>query len=499
MTGDIMKAPSASRIMSRLSVVLLYLAIDALAIFLTFYFIYILRFERATLLRWPPDLFQIRLFSNPHFLDHLEIIALMGLFLIVLLYKNGLYETPRGKRFSDELGALISALAMTLILGWTLSFLLQRFVLSRLVLSVFPIALVPVLGGWRYLKRKWVEYLIAHGYRRNRALIVGAGKMGRYLERALKDSPELGIDVVGFLDDHLALRPDKTPKLPVLGTLADFSTVAVQLGIHDIYITIPSERAKIKSLIEHAYELGINVHIVPELFDLLVRQIKFESVGSLTLLRLFEPTLSSWEQRLKRLEDVIIASLLLAIFAPVMALIALAIKLDSPGPVIYKQRRHGLNGVPFWLYKFRSMYHGADETKHRELAKKWLRSADPIDEQAHVYKLTRDERITRVGRIIRKFNLDEIPQLWNVLRGEMSLVGPRPPLPYEYEEYEEYHKKRLTIKPGITGLWQVSGLHKLSFEEMVLLDLRYINEWSIWLDFEILLRTISVVLLGKGM
>jgi lipopolysaccharide/colanic/teichoic acid biosynthesis glycosyltransferase len=145
------------------------------------------------------------------------------------------------------------------------------------------------------------------------------------------------------------------------------------------------------------------------------------------------------------------------------------------------------------------MYHGADETKHRELAKKWLRSADPIDEQAHVYKLTRDERITRVGRIIRKFNLDEIPQLWNVLRGEMSLVGPRPPLPYEYEEYEEYHKKRLTIKPGITGLWQVSGLHKLSFEEMVLLDLRYINEWSIWLDFEILLRTISVVLLGKGM
>ena len=485
--------------MSRLSVVLLYLAIDALAIFFTFYFIYILRFERATLLRWPPDLFQPRLFSNPHFLDHLEIIALMGLFLVVLLYKNGLYETPRGKRFSEELGALISTLALTLILGWTLSFLLQRFVLSRLVLSVFPIALVPVLGGWRYLKRKWLEYLIAHGYRRTRALIVGAGKMGRYLERALKDSPELGIDVVGFLDDHLALHQDKTLPCPIYGTLADFSTVASQLGIQDVYITIPSERAKVKGLVEQAYELGLNVHIIPDLFDLLVREVKFESIGSLTLLRLFQPTLSSWERRLKRIEDLFFASLLLLVFSPFIAVIALAIKLDSPGPVIYKQRRHGLNGEPFLLYKFRSMYHGADETKHRELAKKWLRSADPIDEQAKVYKLTRDERITRVGRIIRKFNLDEIPQLWNVIRGEMSLVGPRPPLPYEYEEYEEYHKKRLTIKPGITGLWQVSGLHRLSFEEMVLLDLRYINEWSIWLDLEILLRTVSVVLLGKGM
>lgn len=498
MTNDIIKAPSQRRITHRLGVVLLYLAIDALAIFFTFYFIYLLRFERATLLRWPPDLFQLRLLSNPHFVDHLQIIALMGLFLIVLLYKNGLYETPRGKRFSEELGALSSALAMTLVLGWTLSFLLQRFVLSRLVLSVFPVALVPVLGGWRYLKRKWLEYLVAQGYRRSRALIVGAGKMGRYLERAIKDSPELGIDVLGFLDDHLALRPDKTLPLPVVGMLADLPTVAEQLGIQDIYITIPSERAKIKPLIEHAYALGINVHIVPELFDLLVREIKFESIGSLTLLRLFEPTLNRWEQRLKRLEDVSIASLLLAIFSPLMAVIAIAIKVDSPGPIIYKQRRHGLQGELFWLYKFRSMYHGADESKHQHLAKQWIKSATPTDPEKGVYKLTRDERITRVGRIIRKFNLDEIPQLWNVIRGEMSLVGPRPPLPYEYEEYEEYHKKRLVIKPGITGLWQVSGLHQLSFEEMVLLDLRYINEWSIWLDLEILLRTISVVLFGKG-
>lgn len=492
------RVPQRDRYTLRLGIVLLYVVIDALAIFLTFYFIYLIRFEAGTLFKLPPDLVQIRLFYQSLFQDHLEIATLMGLFLIVLLYKNGLYETPRGKRFSEELGALAGAVLLTLIFGLTLSFVLQRFFVSRLVLSAFAVSLLPVLGGWRYLKRRWLEYLISQGYRRTRALIVGAGKIGRYLEGSLRDHPELGVDVVGFLDDRPGQPSGKRSCLKVLGALQDLAKVALQHGIQDVYITIPSERAKVKCLVERAYELKLNVHVVPDLFDLMIREVQFESVGSLTLLRLFQPTLGSWERRIKRMEDLSFAATLLVLFSPLIALIALAIKLDSSGPVIYKQLRHGLNGEPFWLYKFRSMVADADESKHRELAKKWLKSTDPIDEEKGVYKLTKDERITRVGRIIRKFNLDEIPQLWNVIRGEMSIIGPRPPLPYEYEEYEEYHKKRLTIKPGITGLWQVSGLHRLSFEEMVLLDLRYINEWSFWLDLEILVKTIPVVLFGKG-
>ncbi len=237
---------------------------------------------------------------------------------------------------------------------------------------------------------------------------------------------------------------------------------------------------------------------MPELFDLLVREVEFGTVGSLPVLRLLRPTLNGWERFLKRVEDLVIASVLLLVFAPVMALIALTIKLDGTGPVIYRQRRHGQYGRLFWLYKFRSMYEGADETKHRVAAQKWMKSDEPLDEERKLYKLAEDDRVTRVGRWIRKSNLDELPQLWNVLRGQMSLVGPRPPVPYEYDEYQKYHRKRLLSKPGITGLWQVSGLHKLSFEEMVLLDIRYINEWSFWMDLWIMGKTIPLLLLGRG-
>jgi len=492
-----------SRSRRRIGVVLLYLLIDILVIFFSFYFVYLARFEGPALFRFPPALFQARVFSKEHFLIHLQIAALMGLFLIVVMYKNGLYATSRGARFSDEFVAVANAVLLTLLFGMVMSFLLQWKTISRLVLGGFTSLLLPSLVGWRVLKRKWLEYLIAHGYRRTGALIVGAGKIGRYLEKSLKDHAWLGIDVLGFLDDKFRGQDQGQGQANphgdrILGALSDFKEVAGEQKVQDVYITIPSEREKVKALIEEAYELGINVHIVPDLFNLLIREVEFENVGSLTLLRLFKPTLDGWERLLKRMEDLVVAVVLLIIFSPVMAAIALAIKLDSPGPVIYKQLRHGKDGKPFWFYKFRSMYADVDDAKHRALAKQLIKTNNPVDEKRGLYKLAEDERITPVGRIIRKFNLDEIPQLWNVIRGEMALVGPRPPLPYEYEEYEEYYKKRLAIKPGITGLWQVSGLHKLSFEEMVALDLRYINEWSLWLDIKILLETIPVVLFGKG-
>jgi exopolysaccharide biosynthesis polyprenyl glycosylphosphotransferase len=254
----------------------------------------------------------------------------------------------------------------------------------------------------------------------------------------------------------------------------------------------------VKALVEEVYELGINAHIVPDTFDLLFRQVKFENVGSFTLLRLFQPTLDGWERLLKRIEDLLLASGFLVAFSPVMVVIAVAIKLDSPGPVIYRQRVLGEHGKPITVYKFRSMHHNADDSVHRKYLKRYVKENNPADEEKGVYKLTNDERITRVGRFIRKYSLDETPQLWSVLKGSLSLIGPRPPLSYEYENYDDFHKKRLIIKPGITGLWQVSGKSHLSFEQMVALDLRYINEWSIWLDLKILLWTIPLVFGGRN-
>ncbi len=201
----------------------------------------------------------------------------------------------------------------------------------------------------------------------------------------------------------------------------------------------------------------------------------------------------------KRLIDIVGSLVLLSLLSPLFALIALTIKLGSRGPVLFRQVRVGWQGRPFSFWKFRSMYVGSDPAIHKEYVTRFISHGQPASGANNVYKLTDDPRVTRVGRILRKTSLAELPQLWNVLRGDMSLVGPRPPLPYELECYSAWHRRRiLEVKPGITGLWQVSGRSRTTFTEMVRLDLRYVQQWSIWLDFKILLQTPKAVLLGEG-
>jgi len=204
---------------------------------------------------------------------------------------------------------------------------------------------------------------------------------------------------------------------------------------------------------------------------------------------------------LKRALDLTLTSLILIVLSPLLFLIVLAIKIGSPGPVFYKQMRLGERGKPFTFYKFRSMYVNTDDGQHRSYVKNLIKIGNPyeIDENGKpLFKISDDGRVTRVGRLIRKYSVDEFPQLLNVLRGEMSLVGPRPPLLHEYKDYRDWHKKRLDGTPGITGLWQVSGKNRIPFEEMVKLDIHYLKNWSLWLDMKIILRTIPVMLKGDG-
>lgn len=202
---------------------------------------------------------------------------------------------------------------------------------------------------------------------------------------------------------------------------------------------------------------------------------------------------------LKRAVDVICASGLLLLFGPLMALIAIAIKLYSPGPVFYRQRRVGKHGVPFMMLKFRSMHAGNDSNIHRDHVRRLIReNIRPEDLGATSLKLGRDPRVTPLGRWLRALSLDELPQFINVLYGEMSLVGPRPPLPYEYELYQDWHKHRLSVLPGITGIWQVTARNQVAFDDMVRLDLAYIETMSLWLDLTILVRTPLAMLTGKG-
>jgi len=203
----------------------------------------------------------------------------------------------------------------------------------------------------------------------------------------------------------------------------------------------------------------------------------------------------------KRTLDIVCASVLLLLTWPILLVSAIAIKLTSEGPIIFRQERVGRNGRVFHCYKFRSMYVENDPKYHRKFAREWIFDTEQSkqkDENKIVYKLTHDPRITPVGRVLRKFSIDELPQIFNVLKGEMSMVGPRPPLPYEVSLYRNWHLRRLDVMPGITGLWQVSGRNLLSFEEMVRLDLQYIENWSVWLEIKIILKTVWVVLRGMA-
>jgi exopolysaccharide biosynthesis polyprenyl glycosylphosphotransferase len=244
---------------------------------------------------------------------------------------------------------------------------------------------------------------------------------------------------------------------------------------------------------------GVEFRIAPSLFNVLPRKTEIDQIGVLPMIRLFREPLSSGARILKRTSDLIISALAVALLLPLWLLIALLIKLDSRGPVFYTQERVGMDGRLFLLYKFRTMVADADAELHREYQRAFIAGraeANLGNEQKPTYKLLADPRITRVGKFLRKTSIDEVPQLLNVLLGDMSVVGPRPPIPYEVEAYELWHRKRLDMKPGLTGLWQVSGRNRLPFEEMVRLDLFYIENWSLLLDLKVILRT-GLVMLGR--
>jgi exopolysaccharide biosynthesis polyprenyl glycosylphosphotransferase len=238
------------------------------------------------------------------------------------------------------------------------------------------------------------------------------------------------------------------------------------------------------------------------LFDTLLQRILSHSGSAPTLIHKSARS-NRFGFAIKRLLDILGATVLLVLVSPLMIVIAVAVKLSSPGPIIFKQQRVGRGGVPFKFYKFRSMRTDGDDSAHREYVAKLiagkLNEINQGEADNPVYKMRGDKRITPIGKIIRKTSIDELPQLINVLKGEMSLVGPRPPIPYEAEKYESWHMRRLQeVRPGLTGLWQVEGRSKTSFDDMVRLDLRYIRNWSLWLDFKILFKTVAVVVRCDG-
>jgi exopolysaccharide biosynthesis polyprenyl glycosylphosphotransferase len=336
-----------------------------------------------------------------------------------------------------------------------------------------------------------LTFLYKRGIGLSNVLVVGSGRLGKLMMQQIAASPHLGYHVVGFVYDLDGEDAD-FGRFKALGPINQLDGYIRQNKVSDVIIALPShQHQQILRTVRICERAGADFKLVPDLYELSLSRIDVGAIEGMPLIGLKRSLTGTWHYRVKRVIDVLGATSILAVSAPLWGLIALAIKLDSPGPVLYKQTRLGYRGEPFGCYKFRSMHVNADRMVEN------MRVATPGDERGK-FKLRHDPRRTRVGRVIRGASLDELPQFLNVLKGQMSLVGPRPPLPTEYERYEDWEKARLEMPPGITGVWQVRGRSDIDFNEMVLMDLYYIENWSLRLDFQLLLQTVPAVLSRRG-
>ncbi|HEY0004010.1 MAG TPA: sugar transferase [Pyrinomonadaceae bacterium] len=332
-------------------------------------------------------------------------------------------------------------------------------------------------------------------------LVVGVGPEAALCIKEMRERPELGYRVIGVVESNEASLEEMFEGVPLVGNFKSLPEVIRESGANEVIITdprVPGD-ALFDVMMRVGRRRGVEFRIAPSLFNCLPRKTEIDQIGALPMIRLFREPLSSAARLVKRASDIIIASVALTILSPVWIIISALIRLDSKGSVFYKQERVGMDGRIFLFYKFRTMRADTDDSIHREYQRQFIAGLPETnlgDSLRPAYKLVADKRVTRVGRVLRRLSLDELPQLFNVLRGDMSIVGPRPPIPYEVEAYELWHRKRLDMKPGLTGLWQVSGRNRLPFEEMVRLDLFYIENWSLLLDLKILLRTLPVMLRG---
>src|SRR5690242_17921070 len=357
------------------------------------------------------------------------------------------------------------------------------------------------VGALRFVMRAVQTFVRSRQINLIPTLVVGRGPEASLFIREMRERPALGYRVIGLVDTRPVDAQLSYEDVPVIGTLDSLPEVIRDSGANEVIIADADVNADalFEVMMRCGRRRGVEFRIAPSLFNCLPRKTEIDQIGVLPMIRLFREPLSSGARILKRTFDLIIAALAIVLLLPFWLLIALLIKLDSRGPVFYTQERVGMDGRLFLLYKFRTMKAGADPDLHREYQKAFIAGraeANIGNDNKPTYKLLADPRITRIGKLLRRTSLDEVPQLLNVLLGDMSIVGPRPPIPYEVEAYELWHRKRLDMKPGLTGLWQVSGRNRLPFEEMVRLDLFYIENWSLLLDLKIILRTGLVMLSG---
>jgi exopolysaccharide biosynthesis polyprenyl glycosylphosphotransferase len=440
--------------------------------------------------------FSLTLWQAPAFLQHASqkvqgyasldggVLLLYVTILFLAAHSQNLYRPYPGRSASQEAFLVVRAVAIATLVLTMFIYLAGIMMVSRFIVASTAILSAIALMTWRacesYLRKKQ----LLRGFGQRHALIVGAGKVGHLLADHLEQDPSLGYKVKGFIDSNHHDDPR------ILGKIADLGQVVRQEFIDEVFVTIPSERELVKAILLEARQLDLGLKVISELYDGIAWCSPEEFVGKFPVRVLHRRPIRHSSLFLKRLIDIFGSAVGLVLLSPFFLLVAIAIKLDSPGPILYRASRAGKKGRRFVCYKFRTMV--ADADKQKDVLQHLNERVGPL------FKISNDPRITRLGTFLRRHSLDEFPQLWNVLKGDMSLVGPRPPEFQEITEYKLEHLSRLDITPGITGLWQVSARHDPCFETAVALDNKYIQNWSLLLDLKILLKTIPVVTKGLG-
>ena len=460
-------------------IISIYAAIDVVCVVGAFYLVLLFRPQTVP--------FSVSLQTFFSSADPFKLLFMIWTLLILFFhYTHGLYHTRREQLETLEIWEVIKSIIISTLVIIVLAYLLKVQDFPRSVMMLNAVVITVFCSIWRVLKRLLVNYLVCNGYNNFNTLIIGAGKIGISLAKEINRQPALGLQIKGFLDDNKVGNCDHWP---VLGKLDGLQEIIHREFIHKIFITIYPDHQTFIKILEIAREEGIAVRVVPQGYEYMANDfIKF-NIGIIPILEYSDIDVN-YRQKLKRVFDFCLALLLMMFLLPVFIVLGLLIECDSPGPIFYMSRRYGRYGRMFNMYKFRSMVSDADEL----LAK--LKDKNEVD--GPIFKIKKDPRITKMGAFLRRYSLDELPQILNVLKGDMSLVGPRP-FPIAQLEKEDLRQlRRLGIRPGITGLWQIRGRSDVSFDKLLRWDIWYIKNWSFGLDLYILFQTFPVVVKGKG-
>jgi len=469
----------------------LMMFLDALVVVAAFWMAYFLRAHFHTFYKLDIISSEEVIGAPASLQQYMPTLFLWILVWVFMLFLNGAYRSIRTRSLLELVWIVVKAGFLSIPAFGGMAFVFKLHFVSRILVAIFLIisSVFLVLEKWVFISI--IHNVLRRGYNLRRFLIAGTNQRAGKFVDMVKKHPEWGFEIIGLVDDEASKVGKEFFGVEVIGVLVDIPKILRDNVIDEVVFIVPRRwLERVQESIAACETLGVRTHVAADLFNLDIARVQMGSIEDFPLLT-FETTFGTeWHLAIKRAVDLFVSAVGLVILLLPLLIVTVLIKLTSAGPVFFRQERVGINGRLFTLYKFRSMSKDA-QAKLAEV--KHLNEMD-----GPVFKVKDDPRITSLGRFLRKMSIDELPQLFNVFMGHMSLVGPRPPIPGEVEVYELWQRRRLSMRPGITCLWQVSGRSNIDFAKWMVLDLRYIDNWSLWLDFKILMRTVPVVLFGIG-